>query len=100
MRQLGFTIKFKTMETQKPQQESDPRDPQNNPNHDGTNETNDKPQSPNDGFSDQGSTAEEWNEDEQGTSNADESDIPELNPDRNDVEGQEPTPFDIDESTG
>lgn len=100
MRQLGFTMKFKTMEIQTPQQENDPRDPQNNPDHDGTNETNDKPQSPDDGFSDQGSTAEEWNEDEQGTSNANESDIPELNPDRNDVEGQEPTPFDIDESTG
>lgn len=75
-------------------------DPQNNPNDEGTNETNDRPQNVADGFSDQGTTAEELTEEDQGATNADEKDIPELNPDRNEVNGQEPTPFDIDESTG
>ena len=88
------------METQTPHQENDPRDPQHHADENGTNQTNDRPQRLNDGFTDQGSTQKELEEDEQGATNADERDIPELNPDRNDVEGQSPTPFDIDESTG
>jgi len=61
---------------------------------------NDRPKTPDDGISDQGSTTEEIDDNEQGSTNADEREIPELNPDRNDVENQDPTPFDIDESTG
>ncbi|RYE56897.1 MAG: hypothetical protein EOP48_07005 [Sphingobacteriales bacterium] len=61
---------------------------------------NDRPKTPDDGISDEGSTAKDLDGESQESTNANEREIPELNPDRNDVENQDPTPFDIDESTG
>jgi hypothetical protein len=61
--------------------------------------SNDRPRTPDDGFSDQGRKAEETDRQQEST-NAVDKEIPELIPDRNDVENQDPTPFDIDESTG
>lgn len=78
-----------------PQQENDP---QKNPNFEGTNQTNDRPKTPDDGFSDHGNIADDLDDEKQEITNAEEREIPELNPSRNDVEGQEPAGFDIDES--
>jgi len=83
------------MENKSPQ-----NDPQNHPNLDGTNQTDDRPKTPSDGFLDQGTKTDELNEEPEKTTNAETGEIPALNPDRNDVEGQQPTDFDIDESTG
>jgi hypothetical protein len=85
------------MENQAPQHENDPKD-QHKP-IDGPGNGDDRPQTY-DGIADQGTTVEELNGEEQQDTNANEREIPELNPDRNDVENQEPTDFDIDESTG
>ncbi|MDQ8004942.1 MAG: hypothetical protein REI64_09100 [Pedobacter sp.] len=84
------------MENKAPQHENDPKDQKKV--IDGPGNMNDRPQT-HDGISDQGTTAEEVSGEEQQRTNADEREIPQLNPGRNDVENQEPTDFDIDEST-